>query len=97
MVKVGGRLALGLVATLPLLVPGMWYNHVLTFVLCFCGHVLWEDGRIVMYVKACNTAGVHWLIFWLFLFGFLLSIFYDKVDSSNNKRNGSRHQKVCCF
>ena len=49
-----GRLDPGLVATLLLLIPGMWYGNVLTSVVYFCGRFLWKNDHMVMFAKACD-------------------------------------------
>ena len=69
----------------------------ITSVLCFCGRYLCGDGHMVVFVKACNEVGVPWLLFWLFLLGFLLSGFCNGGGSTKKRRTRSRHQKVQRF
>ena len=92
-----GRLDPGLVATLLFLIPGMWHSNVLTSVMYLCGQFLWEHGHMVMFTKAGFEVGVPWLLFWLFLLGFLHSSFWNGGGSSKKKWTGSRHQKVQHF
>ena len=92
-----GQLDPGLVATLLFLIPGMWHSNAPTSVMYLCGHFLWEHGHMVMFTKAGIEVGVPWLLFWLFLLGFLHSSFWNGGGSSKKKRTGSRHQKVWRF
>ena len=90
-----GRLDPGLVATLLFLIPGIWNSfsnitmpnlsaHFTRYLSsCFCGF-------------GCDV-GVPWLLYWLFLLGFLVTKFYGSRALPRKKRTGSRRQKIRRF
>ena len=90
-----GRHDPGLVATLLLLIPGLWssfsFLSMPNLSVCF-----------LEYFSSCFRSfgcdvGVPWLLYWLFLLGFLVTRFYGSRVPSKRKRTGSRHQKVRRF
>ena len=89
-----GRHDPGLVATLLLLIPGLWSSFSFLSMpnLSVCFSVYFSS---CVYSFGCNV-GVPWLLYWLFLLGFLVLVtrLYGSRVPSKRKRAGSRHQKA---
>ena len=90
-----GRHDPGLLTTLLFLIPGLWssFSFLPTPNLSVC---FLESFPDCTYSFSCDV-GVPWLLYWLFLLGFLVARFYGSRAPSQRKRTGSRHQKVRRF
>ena len=90
-----GRLDPGLVATLLFLIPGLWNSFSIITMPNLSAH-------FTRYLSSCFCSfgcdvGVPWLLYWLFLLGFLVTKFYGSRALPRKKRTGSRRQKIRRF
>ena len=90
-----GRLGPGLVATLLILIPGLRKSCLIETAPNLSVHLL-EYLPSFVCSFGCDVA-VIWLLYWLFLLGFLISKFYNSRTPPKKKRTGSRNQKVRRF